>query len=125
VGLPQHRHRWRRQDSETRRSVRAITLAPTLAAELEAWWKESTRLGDDDYVFASSHGTRLDGRNMVRQVFEPARLFDQAYSDVQAQLEQAGRRRKTASRLQAVGVQTLPPRSALPRPSQTKAKAAA
>jgi integrase len=57
---------------KSRRSVRAIALTPTLAAELEALWKESRFKGDDDPVFASERGTPLDGRNMIRTVFEPA-----------------------------------------------------
>jgi integrase len=57
---------------KTGRSIRAIALTPTLAAELEAHWKESPYKNDDDYVFASDRGTPLDGRNMIRTVFEPA-----------------------------------------------------
>ena len=54
------------------RSVRAIAMTPTLAAELKrhrlaARWSE-----EDDLIFPSSHRTPLDGRNMVREVFDPA-----------------------------------------------------
>jgi integrase len=58
---------------KTRGSIRAITLTPVLAAELEGWWKQTSFRGGDDYVFASSTGTWLDGRNMDRTMFEPAR----------------------------------------------------
>lgn len=58
---------------KTRKSVRAIALTPTLGRELAAWWRESDFRADEDYVFPSSSGTPLDGRNMVREVFEPAR----------------------------------------------------
>jgi integrase len=54
------------------KSVRAIALTPTLARELEAHWKESSFKRDEDFVFASMHGTPLDGRNVIRTVFEPA-----------------------------------------------------
>jgi integrase len=57
---------------KSRRSVRAIALTPTLAGELEKLWKESSYKADTDPVFASSKGTPLDGRNVIRTVFEPA-----------------------------------------------------
>lgn len=60
------------KEPKTRKSVRAIALPRMVADELEAHWKESTFRAGDDYVFASSTGTPLDGRNMVREVFEPA-----------------------------------------------------
>jgi integrase len=44
--------------------VRRLALRGELAA---------IRLASDDYVFASSTGTPLDARNMLREVFEPAR----------------------------------------------------
>lgn len=58
---------------KTRKSIRAISLPRMVADELEALWKESDFRGAADYVFASATGTPLDGRNMVREVFEPAR----------------------------------------------------
>ncbi|HZR94193.1 MAG TPA: site-specific integrase, partial [Gaiellaceae bacterium] len=58
---------------KTAKSNRAVSMPPPLASALEAWWKQSSFRGDDDYVFASSSGTPLDGRNMVRTIFEPAR----------------------------------------------------
>jgi integrase len=58
---------------KTKRSVRAIALPKTLADELEQHWKESAFRADSDFVFASEHGTPLDGRNVIRTVFEPAR----------------------------------------------------
>jgi hypothetical protein len=57
---------------KSRKSVRAIALVPTLATELEALWKETKFKSDADPVFASEHGTPLDGRNMIRVVFAPA-----------------------------------------------------
>ena len=57
---------------KSRRSVRAIALTPTLATALEELWKTSSYKADDDPVFASERGTPLDGRNMIRTVFEPA-----------------------------------------------------
>lgn len=61
------------KEPKTRKSVRAIALPRMVADELEAHWKESTFRGADDYVFASSVGTPLDARGMIRDVFEPAR----------------------------------------------------
>jgi integrase len=58
---------------KTAKSVRAVSLPAPLAAALEAWWKSAPHRGDTDYVFASSSGTPLDARNMIRTVFEPAR----------------------------------------------------
>jgi integrase len=60
------------KEPKTRRSVRAIALPRMVADELEAHWKASTFRAADDYVFASSTGTPLDARNMIREVFEPA-----------------------------------------------------
>jgi integrase len=57
---------------KTARSVRAIALPRMVADELEAHWKTSPFRAADDYVFASSTGTPLDARNMLREVFEPA-----------------------------------------------------
>src|SRR5205823_9347326 len=57
---------------KTAKSVRAIALPRMVADELEEHWKRAPQFrGADDYVFASSTGTPLDGRNMVREVFEP------------------------------------------------------
>jgi integrase len=61
------------KEPKTRRSVRAIALPKMVADELEAHWKASDVRGDDDYVFANAAGKPYDGRNMVREVFEPAR----------------------------------------------------
>lgn len=61
------------KEPKTRKSVRAIAMPKMVADELEAHWKASTFRSDDDYVFANSAGRPLDGRNMVREVFEPAR----------------------------------------------------
>jgi integrase len=58
---------------KTAKSVRPVALPKTLRDELEAWWKESSYRDPGDYVFASSTGTPLDGRGMIRDVFEPAR----------------------------------------------------
>jgi integrase len=58
---------------KTRGSIRAITLSPMLAAELESWWKETRFRGETDYVFPSSTGTPLDGRNVDRKLFQPTR----------------------------------------------------
>jgi hypothetical protein len=59
---------------KTARSVRAIALPRMVADEPEEHWKTSPKFrASDDYVFASSTGTPLDGRNMIREVFEPAR----------------------------------------------------
>ena len=44
-----------------------------VADELEAHRKSSDFRAPDDYVFASEAGTPLDGRNMIREVFGPAR----------------------------------------------------
>jgi integrase len=57
---------------KTRKSIRAISLPRPVADELEALWKSSRFRAADDYVFASATGTPLDGRNMVREHFEPA-----------------------------------------------------
>jgi integrase len=59
---------------KTARSVRAIALPRMVADELEAHWKASPFRAPDDYVFTNSIGTPLDGRSMVREVFEPARV---------------------------------------------------
>jgi integrase len=55
------------------KSVRAISLSRPLRDALEAWWKQSDFRADTDYIFPSSAGTPLDARNMIREVFEPAR----------------------------------------------------
>jgi integrase len=52
--------------------VRAIALTPTLAAELRKHRLASRFSGEDDLIFASERGTPLDGRNMVRTIFDPA-----------------------------------------------------
>lgn len=57
---------------KTRRSVRAIALAPTLVSELRLHRVASSFSGEDDLIFASKRGTPLDGRNMVRELFDPA-----------------------------------------------------
>jgi integrase len=61
------------KEPKTRRSVRAIALPKMVADELEAHWKTSGFRAGDDYVFANAAGKPLDGRNMVRELFEPAR----------------------------------------------------
>jgi integrase len=61
------------QKPKTAKSVRAIALPKMVADALEEHWKEAPFCAPDHYVFASSTGTPLDGRNMVREVFEPAR----------------------------------------------------
>jgi len=58
---------------KTKGSVRPIALPKTLADELEEHWKHSRFRDADDLVFPSDRGTPLDGRNMIRTVFEPAR----------------------------------------------------
>ena len=60
------------KEPKTKRSVRAIALPKMVADELELHWKASTFRDSGDYVFASSTGTPLDGRNIVRELFEPA-----------------------------------------------------
>lgn len=57
---------------KTRRSVRAIALTPTLVSELRRHRLASGFSGEDDLLFPSSRGTPLDGRNMVREIFDPA-----------------------------------------------------
>jgi integrase len=57
---------------KSRRSVRAIALTPTLVAELRRHRMASKAKAETDPVFASSTGTPLDGRNLVRVIFEPA-----------------------------------------------------
>jgi integrase len=58
---------------KSRKSVRPVALPPILASELDALWSESTFREADDLVFASERGTPLDGRNMIRVIFEPAK----------------------------------------------------
>lgn len=58
---------------KTQKSVRAVSLSRPLRDALEAWWKETDYRADTDYVFPSSTGSPLDGRNMNREIFEPAR----------------------------------------------------
>ena len=58
---------------KSRKSVRSIALPNMLADELETHWKRSRFREADDLVFPSTTGTPLDGRNMIRTVFEPAR----------------------------------------------------
>lgn len=58
---------------KSRKSVRAIALTPTLASELRRHRMASPFSDDSDYVFPSERGTPLDGGNMVKNVFEPAR----------------------------------------------------
>jgi integrase len=58
---------------KTRKSIQAIALPRMVADELETLWKASRFRELDAYVFASSIGGPLDGRNMIREVFEPAR----------------------------------------------------
>jgi integrase len=58
---------------KTKKSIRPIALPPMLASELEALSKKSIFRAQDDLVFASERGTPLDGRNMVRVIFEPAK----------------------------------------------------
>jgi integrase len=60
------------KEPKTRKSIRAIALPRMVADELEAHWKASTFRAADDYVFASTAGTPLEARNMIREVFEPA-----------------------------------------------------
>lgn len=57
---------------KTRRSVRAIALTPTLVSELRRHRLASSFSGEEDLIFASKRGTPLDGRNMVRELFDPA-----------------------------------------------------
>ena len=57
---------------KTAKSVRAIALPESLFSELRRHRLASSFSGEDDYIFPSSRGTALDGRNMVRIVFEPA-----------------------------------------------------
>jgi integrase len=57
---------------KSRRSVRAIALPPTLATALDELWKTADFKAGEDPIFASDRGTPLDGRNMIRTVFEPA-----------------------------------------------------
>jgi integrase len=54
------------------KSVRAIALTPTLVAELKRHRLAARWSDEDDLLFSSSHRTTLDGRNMVREVFDPA-----------------------------------------------------
>jgi integrase len=56
---------------KSRRSVRAIALTPTLVAELRQHRMASKAKGETDPIFASSTKTPLDGRNVVRVIFEP------------------------------------------------------
>lgn len=58
---------------KTRKSIRAIGLPRMVADELEAHWKSSQFRDPDDYVFASAAGTPFDGRNVIREIFQPAR----------------------------------------------------
>jgi integrase len=60
------------QQPKTRGSVRAIALTPTLVSALRLHRMASSFKGEDDLIFPSEGGTPLDGRNMVRQYFEPA-----------------------------------------------------
>jgi integrase len=60
------------QQPKTRASVRAIALTPTLVSALRLCRMASSFKGEDDLIFPSERGTPLDGRNMVRQYFEPA-----------------------------------------------------
>jgi integrase len=57
---------------KSRRSVRAIALTPSLLSELRHHRIASAFKGQTDPVFANSVGTWLDGRNVVRTIFDPA-----------------------------------------------------
>jgi integrase len=58
---------------KTAKSLRPVAMPKTLRDALEEWWKQTERRCGADYVFASSTGGPLDGRNVIRTVFEPAR----------------------------------------------------
>jgi integrase len=60
------------QQPKTRGSVRAIAMTPTLVSALRLHRMASSFKGDDELIFPSERGTPLDGRNMVRRLFEPA-----------------------------------------------------
>lgn len=60
------------QEPKTRRSVRAVAIAPTLAYELREHRMRSPFKSDDALIFCTAKGTTLSGVNLVRREFKPA-----------------------------------------------------
>ena len=59
-------------DSKTDAGERTIDISPDLLDDLKAHKADATFAGGDDFVFATSRGTRRNRSNVTRQILQPA-----------------------------------------------------